>query len=67
VGVDGISGWFSRHVPSGGAPLVCAGCGGASDERARGWRGYRADIEDDDDPRMLEFVCPICAGLELDA
>lgn len=42
--------------------LLCVECGVApSDGRARGWRSYRWDEPNTDDPPSLAFYCPDCA------
>jgi hypothetical protein len=44
--------------------LLCAECGRTSDALARGWRGYRTDLEEDGDPPELAFFCASCAEFE---
>jgi hypothetical protein len=45
--------------------LVCAECGRTDDGKAAGWRGYRDDLPDEDEP-SLAFFCPLCAAREFD-
>ena len=45
--------------------LVCAECACLSGLRALGWRGYRIDVEEDDEP-ALAFYCPACAAHAFD-
>jgi hypothetical protein len=45
--------------------LVCAECGCTDDEKAAGWRGYREDLPEDEQP-SLAFFCPSCAAREFD-
>ena len=49
------------HVPV----LVCVECACLSGLRALGWRGYRIDVEEDDEP-ALAFFCPTCAARAFD-
>jgi hypothetical protein len=44
--------------------LVCAECGASAENRARGWRMYRADLEDENDHPELVAYCPECAARE---
>jgi len=46
--------------------LRCVECGTLSDLHARGWRGYRVDDPDEDEPPALAFYCPRCAHREFD-
>jgi hypothetical protein len=45
--------------------LVCVECGCLSGLRALGWRGYRTDVEEDEEP-ALAFYCPACAARAFD-
>lgn len=45
--------------------LVCVECSCLSGLRALGWRGYRIDVEEDDEP-ALAFFCPTCAARAFD-
>jgi hypothetical protein len=45
--------------------LVCVECGCLSGLRAFGWRGYRTDVEEDEEP-ALAFYCPACAARAFD-
>jgi hypothetical protein len=47
-------------------PLRCVECWTQSDLHARGWRGYRVDDPDEDEPPALAFYCPSCAHREFD-
>ena len=47
--------------------LVCAECGRAAEGEANGWRAYREDLPDEDDPPAVAFFCPTCATREFDA
>ncbi len=38
--------------------LVCAECGASHEDRAKGWRMYRADDEVEDDEPELVAYCP---------
>jgi hypothetical protein len=46
--------------------LRCVECRTPSDLNARGWRGYRVDDPDEDEPPALAFYCPTCARREFD-
>jgi hypothetical protein len=41
--------------------LVCMECPRVSSLTARGWRAYRVDDPEQDDPPALAFYCPECA------
>jgi hypothetical protein len=56
--------WFRPVRHRIGWPLLCAECGRTSDALARGWRGYRTDLEEDGDLPELAFFCASCAALE---
>jgi len=43
--------------------MRCDECGAEADHRARGWRAYRADGPEDEEPRILVY-CPGCAERE---
>jgi hypothetical protein len=43
--------------------LVCCQCLTIADDRARGWRAYRADVEDHDPAPIVVFYCGGCAEL----
>ena len=47
-------------------PLFCIECGteSAPAPSAHGWRGYRCDDPDLDEPPALAFYCPVCAVAE---
>lgn len=47
--------------------LVCAECGRAGEGEASGWRAYREDLPDEDDPPAVAIFCPTCATREFDA
>ena len=41
--------------------LACAECPRVSTVTARGWKGYRSDDPDTNEPPRLSFYCPECA------
>jgi hypothetical protein len=43
--------------------MECIECGRRPEQRARGWRAYRADLEPDDEPEII-FYCAECATRE---
>lgn len=43
--------------------LVCCECLAVADERAKGWRAYRADVAGEDPAPILAFYCGPCAEL----
>ena len=47
--------------------LLCVECGGVADDEAGGWRAYREDLPDENDPPSVAIFCPICAAREFDA
>jgi hypothetical protein len=47
--------------------LVCVECGRVADDEAAGWRAYRDDVPDEDDPPSIAIFCPMCAGREFEA
>ena len=44
--------------------LACAECPRVSSVTARGWKGYRTDEPETDDPPQVAFYCPACARRE---
>jgi hypothetical protein len=44
--------------------LACAECPRVSTVTARGWRAYRTDDPERDEPPKLTFFCPDCARRE---
>jgi hypothetical protein len=56
--------WFGPVTRQFEWTLLCAECGRPSDALARGWRGYRTDLEEDGDLPELAFFCVSCAELE---
>ena len=44
--------------------MECVECGVEADERAEGWRAYRADEPYTDEPPELAFYYPLCAERE---
>ena len=46
--------------------LACAECPQVSSATARGWRAYRVDDPELDEPPALAFYCPACARREFD-
>jgi hypothetical protein len=51
-----------------GDPVECTECGAEADEHAIGWRGYRAELPEDEEPELkfpeIAFYCPVCAERE---
>jgi hypothetical protein len=43
--------------------MRCEECGCRRDDLARGWRAYRADDPDHEEPELV-FYCPSCAKRE---
>ena len=41
--------------------IQCAQCGSASSGHWVGWRAYRSDSAELDEPPALAFFCPTCA------
>jgi hypothetical protein len=41
--------------------LACVECPRVSSVTARGWKGYRSDDPDTEEPPRLSFYCPECA------
>jgi hypothetical protein len=50
-----------------GASVRCAECGTSSGLYWHGWRAYRTDEEEMNEPPSLAFYCPICAYREFGA
>jgi hypothetical protein len=46
---------------------VCAECGSQSGPGWVGWRAYRVDDPELDEPPALGFYCPVCAEAEFGA
>jgi hypothetical protein len=46
--------------------LICAECGCASDEHARGWGAFTGEDPDDIEPTSVLIMCPVCATLEFE-
>lgn len=46
--------------------VACAECGCLSGLRWAGWRAYRTDDPEIDEPPALAFFCPTCAATEFD-
>jgi hypothetical protein len=44
--------------------LACMECPRVSSATARGWRAYRIDDPEEDDPPALGFYCPACVERE---
>jgi hypothetical protein len=44
--------------------VACIECGRPSDARWAGWRAYRVDDPELDEPPTLGFYCPACADAE---
>jgi hypothetical protein len=43
--------------------MVCCECLDVADERAKGWRAYRADLPGEDPAPILAFYCRPCSEL----
>jgi hypothetical protein len=43
---------------------ACVECGSQSDARWVGWRAYRVDDPELDEPPTLGLYCPVCAEAE---
>jgi len=43
--------------------MVCCECLDVADERAKGWRAYRADVPGEDPEPILALYCRPCAEL----
>jgi hypothetical protein len=46
------------------ALVTCQECNRATDPEWRGWRAYRSDDPELDEPPALAFYCPACAERE---
>jgi hypothetical protein len=46
--------------------LACAECPRVSSVSAKGWKAYRSDDPEEDEPPRLSFYCPDCAHREFD-
>jgi len=46
------------------ALLTCQECNRPTDTKWRGWRAYRSDDPELDEPPALAFYCPDCAARE---
>ena len=44
--------------------LACVECPRVSSATAKGWRGYRTDDPELEEPPKLSFYCPDCARRE---
>ena len=44
--------------------LACVECPRVSTANARGWKAYRVDEPEFDEPPKLAFYCPDCASRE---
>jgi hypothetical protein len=44
--------------------MVCQECAVRADEKAAGWRAYRADFLDEDSEPTVLVYCPVCAERE---
>ena len=47
--------------------LACAECPRVSSGPARGWKAYRSDDPELEEPPRLSFYCPACAEKEFGA
>jgi hypothetical protein len=52
------------HELRAGESVHCQECGRRSDARWRGWRAYRTDDPELDEPPALAFFCPACSRRE---
>ena len=59
VGMDG-----GRSTEQDVHVLACVECRRVSTFYARGWKAYRTDEPDEDEPPALAFYCPVCAYVE---
>lgn len=56
----------SRNVQHEVNVVTCVECGSLSGLRWAGWRAYRVDDPEVDEPPALAFYCPSCASREFD-
>jgi hypothetical protein len=47
--------------------LACVECPRVSSATAKGWRAYRTDDPELEEPPKLSFYCPECARREFDS
>jgi hypothetical protein len=59
MGTDGMSGFMSAL-----GVVACVECRRISDPEWSGWRAYRVDDPELDEPPALAFYCPACAEAE---
>jgi hypothetical protein len=53
-----------RRATDGVRVLACAECPRVSSVSARGWKAYRSDDPETEEPPELAFYCPDCARRE---
>jgi hypothetical protein len=56
--------WRERRVREQVRLAACIECGSQSDADWLGWRAYRVDDPELDEPPALGFYCPPCAEAE---
>jgi hypothetical protein len=59
-----MSEWREQRVREQVRIVACVECGAQSDAGWRGWRAYRVDDPELDEPPALGFYCPGCAEAE---
>jgi hypothetical protein len=59
-----MSQWGHQHVREQERLVDCVECGRRSDSGWVGWRAYRVDDPELDEPPALGFFCPPCAEAE---
>jgi hypothetical protein len=59
-----MSEWREQRVREQLRLAVCTECGSQSDAGWVGWRAYRVDDPEIDEPPALGFYCPACAEAE---
>jgi hypothetical protein len=63
-----MAAWAERQKqPAKVNQLRCAECGYVSGLYAIGWRGYRTDDPEVQEPPTVAFFCPTCAAREFNA
>jgi Zn ribbon nucleic-acid-binding protein len=59
-----MSEWREQRVREQVRLVSCVECGSWSDADWRGWRAYRVDDPELDEPPALGLYCPACAEAE---
>jgi hypothetical protein len=59
-----MSEWREQRVRQQTRLVACVECGCQSDADWVGWRAYRVDDPELDEPPKLGFYCPACAEAE---